>query len=173
MKQLLIIITLLISVGDFVFAQTPEVLKIRDHSSKNAGSIIKEFSEFLTISNVAADAAGQQKTAAFIMSMMNKRGIEKVQLLNATTAGVPPVEYGEVMVPGAKQTLIFYSHYDGQPVNPAQWAKELDPFKPVLFTGAIDKNGMLIPFPPDGSFQKEWRIRPFYLGKGAPKLLRG
>jgi acetylornithine deacetylase/succinyl-diaminopimelate desuccinylase-like protein len=28
-----------------------------------------------------------------------------------------PAVYGEVLVPGAKQTLIFYAHYDGQPVN--------------------------------------------------------
>jgi hypothetical protein len=62
--------------------------------------------------NVAADPGGQQKNAAFIMAMMNKRGIQKVQLLNASTAGVPPALYGEVKVPGAKQTIIFYAHYD-------------------------------------------------------------
>jgi acetylornithine deacetylase/succinyl-diaminopimelate desuccinylase-like protein len=124
----------------------------------NAAGIINEFTEFLSLPNVAADPVGQQKTAAFIMTMMNKRGIQKVQLLNASTPGVPPAVYGEVIVPGAKQTLIFYAHYDGQPINPAEWAKQLDPFKPKLFSNAIDKGGSNIPFPADGTYQNEWRI---------------
>ena len=139
-------------------AQSPDVLTIRKYGNKNAGTIISEFTEFLSLPNVAADPAGQQKNAAFIMSMMNKRGMQKVQLLTATTAGVPPSVYGEVMVPGAKQTLIFYAHYDGQPVNPAQWAATLEPFRPTLFSGAIDKGGSNIPFPADGSYNNEWRI---------------
>lgn len=141
-----------------VSAQSQPLLTTRKFVTENAGSIIKEFSEFLSFPNVAADPAGQQKTAAFIMEMMNKRGIQKVQLLNASTAGVPPAVYGEVMVPGAKTTLIFYAHYDGQPVNPAQWAKGLDPFQPKLFSGAIDKGGVNLPFPADGSYNNEWRI---------------
>jgi len=144
--------------SQFVLAQTPDVLTIRKYGNQNAGSIINEFTALLSLPNVAADTAGQQKTAAFIMAMMNKRAIQKVQLLNAAAAGAPPAIYGEVMVPGAKQTLIFYAHYDGQPVNPAQWAKELDPFQPKLFSGAIDKGGNSMPFPADGSYTKEQRI---------------
>jgi len=144
--------------GQFVSAQSPDVLTIRKYGNNNAGNIIYEFTEFLSLPNVAVDTAGQQKTAAFIMAMMNKRDIQKVQLLNASTAGVPPAVYGEVKVPDAKQTLVFYAHYDGQPVNPAQWAKELDPFTPKLFTDAIDKGGANIPFPANGSYNKEWRI---------------
>src|SRR5258705_10548958 len=125
-------------IGQVVSAQSP--LTIRKYGNQNGGNIISEFSAFLSLPNVAADPAGQQKNAAFIMAMMNKRGIQKVQLLNAATAGIPPVVYGEVIVPGAKQTLVFYAHYDGQPVNPAQWAKELDPFQPKLFSNAIDKD---------------------------------
>jgi len=138
--------------------QSPEVLGIRKYVNKNAGSIIHEFTGLLTLPNVAAEPVGQQKTAAFIMEMMNKRGIQKVQLLNASTPGTPPAVYGEVNVPGAKQTLIFYAHYDGQPVNPAQWSKELDPFQPKLFSNAIDKGGVNRPFPADGNYNPEWRI---------------
>ena len=158
MKKYFYHIVLFLLIGEIVLAQTPEVLKIRDYGNKNASSIINEFSDFLTIPNVAADAEGQQKTAAYIMGMMNKRGIEKVQLLNATTAGVPTVVYGEVITPGAKKTVIFYAHYDGQPVNPAQWAKGLDPFQPKLFTNALDKNGTNIIFPADGKYERDWRI---------------
>lgn len=143
-------------IGRLVSAQSS--VPIRKYTNQNAGSIISEFSAFLSLPNVASDPDGQQKNAAYIMAMMNKRGIQKVQLLNASTAGVPPALYGEVIVPGAKQTLIFYAHYDGQPVNPAQWAKELDPFQPKLFSNAIDKGGTNIPFPADGNYNIEWRI---------------
>jgi len=158
MKKLFFFLPLSFLAGQFVLAQSPDVLTIRKYGNKNAGSIINEFTEFLSLSNVALDTPGQQKNAAFIMAMMNKRGIKNVQLLNASTAGTPPAVYGEVLVPGAKQTLIFYAHYDGQPVNPAQWAKELDPFQPRLFSNAIDKAGTNIPFPADGNYNKEWRI---------------
>jgi acetylornithine deacetylase/succinyl-diaminopimelate desuccinylase-like protein len=151
-----LLLTVLISQPGF--AQSPGVLLMRNYVAKNASNIIDEFAELLSLPNVAAEPEGQQKTAAFIMTMMNKRGIQKVQLLNASTPGLPPAVYGQVIVPGARQTLIFYAHYDGQPVNPAQWAKELDPFKPKLFTNAIDRGGNNLPFPSDGSYQNEWRI---------------
>lgn len=144
--------------GQFISAQSPGLQAIRNYRNHNAGSIVREFTEFLSLPNVAADSAGQQRNVVFIMEMMRKRGIEKVQLLNASSPGSPPAVYGEVMVPGAKRTLVFYAHYDGQPVNPAQWAKELDPFQPKLFSNALDKGGMNIPFPTDGSFNSEWRI---------------
>ncbi len=142
----------------FVSAQSPDVLAIRKYGQENAGNIISEFVTFLTLPNVAAAPDGLQKNAAFIMAMMDKRGIQKVQLLNASTSGAAPAIYGEVTVPGATKTLIFYAHYDGQPVNPAQWAKGLDPFQPKLFSNAIDKGGTNIPFPADGRYNNDWRI---------------
>jgi acetylornithine deacetylase/succinyl-diaminopimelate desuccinylase-like protein len=158
MRKYIVFFFLTFLIGQLVSAQSPGVLTIRKYRNQNAGNIVNEFSTFLSFPNVAADPAGQQKNAAFIMAMMNRRGIQKVQLLTASTTGVPPVVYGEVIVPGAKQTFIFYAHYDGQPVNPAQWAKELDPFQPKLFSNAIDKGGTNIPFPADGNYNNEWRI---------------
>lgn len=158
MRKCFFFLLLCFLTNQLVCAQSTEVLKIREYGSKNAERIMSEFSTFLSIPNVAADPIGQQKNAAYIMEMMNKRGIQKVQLLNASTNGVPPAIYGEVVVPGANQTLIFYAHYDGQPVNPAQWAKELSPFQPTLFTKAIDKGGINIPSPSDGIYKSEWRI---------------
>ncbi|MBU0696130.1 MAG: M20/M25/M40 family metallo-hydrolase [Bacteroidetes bacterium] len=141
-----------------VSAQSTEVLTIRNYGNKNAELIIHEFMQFLSIPNVAADRVGQQKNAAFIMAMINKRGIQNVQLLDAATAGVPPAVYGEVRVPGATKTLIFYAHYDGQPVNPAQWAKEVSTFEPKLFSKAIDQGGIPISSPVDGIYQSDWRL---------------
>jgi len=158
MKTLALPLVLILALCLPVSAQSPEILKLRSHVGKSKGAIVSEFSELLSFPNVAADPAGQQKTAEFIVSMMRKRGIQNVQLLSYNSAGTPPAVYGEVKVPGAKQTLIFYAHYDGQPVNPAQWAKELHPFQPKLFSGAIDKGAGGIPFPPDNTYDNNSRI---------------
>lgn len=144
--------------GKFVLAQSPDLQTLRNYGNQHAKNIIQEFVNFLSIPNVASDTVNLQKNTMFIMEMMNKRGIQKVQLLHAATSGIPPAVYGEVMVPGAKQTLIFYAHYDGQPVNPAQWTNGLNPFEPKLFTAAIEKNGINIPFPDDTIYNAEWRI---------------
>jgi len=158
MKKILNFFLLSLLIIQTVSGQSPEVLSIRKQVLQNAGNIMSEYSTFLSIPNVAADPVNLQKNATFIMEMMNQRGIKNVQLLNAGTANVPPAVYGEVIVPGATQTLIFYAHYDGQPVNPSQWAKGLNPFKPALFTNALQNSGSPIPFPADGKFERDWRI---------------
>ena len=158
MQKRLILFILSFIIVPIVSAQSPETLKIRNYALKNSEAILSEFTEFLRLPNVAAEPVSLQKNADFIMSMMNKRGIQNVQLLSGSTANVPPAVYGEIIIPGAKQTLIFYAHYDGQPVNPTQWEKGLDPFVPKLFTNALDKKGIDIPFPVDGKYNNEWRI---------------
>ncbi len=152
-----LILLLLIFCIQSLFAQSSETLKVRDYRSKNEHAIINEFVSFLSIPNVAADTLNIKKNAAFIMEMMHNRGIDKVQLLSAVTKGAAPAVYGEVIVPGAKNTIIFYAHYDGQPVNAAQWAKELDPFTPKLFTADLN-NGKSIAFPDAGTYDPQWRI---------------
>ena len=139
-------------------AQSPDILSIRKFCRQNSSNIINEFGAFLAIPNVAIDSAGLHHSADFIVDMMKKRGIQNIERLDPSTQGYPAVIYGEVMTPGAKQTLIFYAHYDGQPVNPAQWAKGLDPFQPKTFTDAIDKGGTAIPFPADSAYNNLWRI---------------
>ncbi len=146
-----------------LLAQSPEVVRIRQYHQQHADTIIGEFVQLLSLPNIASNPVGLLKNADFIMAMMAKRGIQNIQLLSAKTAGAAPAVYGEVLVPGAKQTLIFYAHYDGQPVNPAQWAKGIEPFVPTLLSAAIDNNGTNIPFPTDGQYNPEWRI----YGRGA------
>ena len=139
------------------FSQSPETARIRDFRSKNEHAILNEFVAFLAIPNVAGDTLNTQKNAAFIMDMLRKRGVNNIQLLSANTKDAPPVVYGESLVPGAKKTIIFYAHYDGQPVNPAQWAKGIAPFIPQLFTGTLT-TGQPIAMPATGSYDPQWRI---------------
>lgn len=140
-------------------SQSPDILKIRNYRTDHEKGIINEFVSFLSIPNVAVDTVNLQKSAAFVMEMMKNLNIQNVQLLSPTTIGAAPSVYGEVKVSGASKTLIFYAHYDGQPVNPAQWATGLSPFNPSLATGIVGQGGTIIPFSTGENFYKPgWRI---------------
>jgi acetylornithine deacetylase/succinyl-diaminopimelate desuccinylase-like protein len=156
MKHLFTFFCLLIF-SSFGWAQTP-LEKIRRYHTTQAHTILEEYLQFLQIPNVAYDTANIGKNAEFIRQMMQKRGIQ-ARFLTANTPGVPPVVYGEVLHPKAKQTLVFYAHYDGQPVNPARWAEGLQPFQPVLSNGSLEKGAKIIPTPQDLSkLDPEYRI---------------
>ena len=132
--------------------------KIRQFRLAHERELLTEFEQLVAIPNVAADTANLRRTALFIQEMMRQRGI-KTQLLAAPTAGVPPVVFGEVRTPGATRTVIFYAHYDGQPVNPAQWREGLSPFRPQLATGPLDRGGQLAARPAPGQpLNPDWRL---------------
>ncbi len=157
MRNLLLTIFLFSTLSSY--PQSSETLKIRNYRQQNEYAIISEFVSFLSIPNIAIDTLNLKKSANFMMDMMNKRGISQVKLLSAKTTGAPPVVYGEVLVPGATQTIIFYAHYDGQPVNASQWSNGLLPFSPALYTSALYKDGKPIPFPVAvDTYNPEWRI---------------
>ena len=40
-----------------------------------------------------------------------------------------PVIVGDIATPGASRTIAFYAHYDGQPLDPKEWATP--PFEPL------------------------------------------
>jgi len=67
--------------------------------------------------------------------------------------------YGEALVPGAKRTIVFYAHYDGQAVNPEQWHPSIKPYQPVFLSRSIEKGGSVLPQPrPGETINPEWRI---------------
>jgi acetylornithine deacetylase/succinyl-diaminopimelate desuccinylase-like protein len=136
--------------------QAAETIKIRKHVAASQVAIMDEYFSFLAIPNVAADTQGILQNANFIMQMMKTRNIQGVELLRGKTGKMHPAVYGEVKVPGATQTLIFYAHYDGQPVNADQWADGLSPFKPALFSNSIDKGKRIAA--DSKIFEPEWRV---------------
>ena len=143
----------------YLFAQSSNVLAIRKYIQAHQHAIINEFVSFLSIPNIATDSVNIIRNANFIMQVMQQRNIQQVQVLYPITTKALPALYGEILVPGATQTIVFYAHYDGQPVNPAQWAQGLEPFQPKLFNASIEKNGMAIEFPAtDKFFDAQWRI---------------
>lgn len=156
MKRLLLALLLLAST--LGFTQSAIIEQARNYRKSNEHALLNEFMGLLSIPNIVYDTVGIQKTAAYIMQMMEKRGI-KAELLQPTTKGAPAAVYGEVKVPNATQTVIFYAHYDGQPVNPNQWAEGIEPFKSVFLDASLEKGGKIISPPkPDERINPEWRI---------------
>ncbi|MBV9987607.1 MAG: M20/M25/M40 family metallo-hydrolase [Chitinophagaceae bacterium] len=137
-------------------AQSPQTLKIRAVRRQNEKAWMAEYFAFLTIPNIAVDTQHLRENAKFIVQMMRQRQIGNIQLLQPDTRTAPPAVYGEVLTPGATQTLTFYAHYDGQPVDSTQWLKELSPFMPKLTNGSLEKGAAIIPW--TDTYDPEWRL---------------
>jgi acetylornithine deacetylase/succinyl-diaminopimelate desuccinylase-like protein len=95
-------------------------------------AILAEFTGLLAIPNVASDGPNIRRNAAAVSAILEKRGV-KTRLLEVP--GAPPVVFGEIDTPGASRTVIFYAHYDGQPLDPKEWATP--PWQPMLRDGRI------------------------------------
>ena len=120
----------------------------------NETAIVREFVELLRVPNLASDAANIEKNAKRVAAMLERRGIA-TRLLDG--AGGPPVVYGERRAPGATKTIVIYAHYDGQPVDPAQWKD--GPWTPTLYDKALDQGGARIALEGvTGRFDPEWRL---------------
>jgi len=104
------------------------VVAAREYTTAHRAEAIRQFTEFLSIPNVAADPANLERNADLLVGMLEKRGVE-ARLLSIV--GAPAVVYGHIDVPGAQHTIVFYAHYDGQPVTPSEWEGG-SPFTPVL-----------------------------------------
>ena len=113
--------------------------------------IVDGFIELLSIPNVASDTVNIRRNANYISALFEPRGFG-VRLLES--AGSPPAIYAERQTPGADKTLMIYVHYDGQPVNPDDWAS--DPWTPVLRDRPVETGGKIIPM--QAPFDPEWRI---------------
>ena len=132
-------------------SQPPWVAQVKTWVDANEPAVMGELLELLAIPNVAADRSNIRRNAEHLRGMLQKRGFT-AELLQ--TEGNPLV-YGELRVPGAERTLLLYSHYDGQPVNPKGW-KQPDPFKPIVRAG---KDGAeLTDAGSRKRFERDWRI---------------
>jgi acetylornithine deacetylase/succinyl-diaminopimelate desuccinylase-like protein len=138
-------------------AQTPAALraKVGAYASAHDIDIVRELSEFLAIPNLASDSANIRRNAEHLERMLARRGIT-TRLLESPS-GAPPVVYGELATPSATKTVVFYAHYDGQPVDTTQWVTP--PWRPVLRDKPLDAGGKIITPPAvAGSVNGEWRL---------------
>ena len=128
---------------------------IQQYVSAHQRQIVGEFTELLSIPNVGADHAGIRRNDEFLLAMLGRHGL-KSELLE--TAGNPLV-YAEKNVPNASRTLLFYIHYDGQPVDPPKWKQPGGPFHPLMRDGRMEDGAKAIPaFTALDKFPDQWRL---------------
>src|SRR6185436_17472978 len=90
--------------------------------------------------------------------MLKRRGID-ARLLTVASPNSNPVVYGEIKFPGATRTVMLYAHYDGQPVNPAQWAPGWEPFAPKFVTAPAEQGGKIVESWKSGDrIDPQWRL---------------
>jgi acetylornithine deacetylase/succinyl-diaminopimelate desuccinylase-like protein len=149
------------------FAQKPVRLtpaqiaqEARDYRTNNEDRIVRELSDFLAIPNIASDTANIQKNADHLVELLEARGVE-THLFAIKDRG--PVIFGKLNSLTATKTIIFYAHYDGQPVDAAAWSDGGQPFTPTLRSKALEMGGQRIPFPENtpqhpAIYSDDWRI---------------
>ena len=103
-------------------------------------ALVSSLAELLAIPNVAADRENIRRNAVWLRDYLGKRGFS-AEILETTGN---PLVFGELKVPAATRTILFYEHYDGQPVNAKDW-KQPSPFTPILRDGRMEDGGREIP----------------------------
>ena len=109
---------------------------IESFVAANQQAIVGELVELLSIPNVAADRDNIRRNADLLRNLFLKRGFS-VEILET---GGNPLVLAELRAPGATRTILFYAHYDGQPVEPKAWSQP-SPFTPVLRSGRMEDGG--------------------------------
>lgn len=125
----------------------PASIAARQYRETHERAIIDEYIQLLSIPNIATDQENIRRNADSIVAMLAKRGVA-AKLVEAPA--VNPVVFGEIKVPGATRTIVFYAHYDGQPLDPKEWASP--PFTPTL-----QRDGVVVQLP-TAKFDPESRI---------------
>jgi acetylornithine deacetylase/succinyl-diaminopimelate desuccinylase-like protein len=100
---------------------------------------------------VARDEADILANATHIARLLEEAGMAS-ELLEVE--GGNPAVYAQRLAAGASTTVMVYIHYDGQPVNPDDWAS--DPWRPVMRDGLVEQGGATVPM--TAPFDPEWRI---------------
>jgi acetylornithine deacetylase/succinyl-diaminopimelate desuccinylase-like protein len=136
-------------------AQTnPAAQSARKWRQQHERAVVNELVALLAVPNVSSDKPNIQRNAELIARMIEARA------LTAKLVSVPggdPVVVAQIRTPGATRTIGLYAHYDGQPLDPKEWASP--PFEPTLRDGPVEDGGKVIPLPAAGAaFNPEWRL---------------
>lgn len=122
--------------------------------AKKLPGIILEHRELVSLPNVPLNPEDMRKNAGWLRSAFEGRGFQ-FEVLETETI---PVLFAERQIDPALPTVLFYFHYDGQPVDPTQW-DQADPFVPVL--KEQDSTGSWKPLEWETAataFDPEWRV---------------
>ena len=112
----------------------------RQHVAAHEAAIVGELRALVALPNVADNHDDIRTNAKALVAMLEKRGIT-ARILE--TPGAPVSVFGDLRTPGATKTLLFYAHFDGQPVGPPErWATPA--FEPTLRAGRLEDNAPIV-----------------------------
>jgi acetylornithine deacetylase/succinyl-diaminopimelate desuccinylase-like protein len=113
---------------------------IIDFINTNRDRYVDQLKEYLAIPSISAlpqHQADVRRCAEWTAEEMRRIGLENVRLIE--TPGYPVV-YGDWLHASDKPTILFYGHYDVQPVDPVDlW--ESPPFQATVRDGEIYARG--------------------------------
>ncbi len=122
--------------------------EVINYIENNRGRYVDELKEFLkipSISTLAENKEDMQTGAQFVADKLKEAGLNKIEIFQ--TEGHPLV-YAEWLGAPGKPTVLFYGHYDVQPVDPIDLWSSL-PFEPTIIgdnifaRGATDDKGQM------------------------------
>jgi len=148
-----LVATFLIGTGTCM-AQSSQTAAVKAYAKQHQKEIVSEYLTYLSVPDVHGDQANLQKNAELLVAMMQKRDLNP-ELWKTSSV---PVVFGQKIVRGSKHTILFYIHFDGQPVDPKRW-KQPDPFIPVIRTDSIENGGKIVTdISQVTDFPDSWRI---------------
>ncbi|HET9485683.1 MAG TPA: M20/M25/M40 family metallo-hydrolase, partial [Xanthomonadales bacterium] len=127
--------------------------RVRAYRVAHEQAILEEFTDFVALPNVASDSAAMRRNAQLLHAMLEKRGLAP-RLLVIDDPAMPPAVYGEWKAAGATRTIVFYAHYDGQPVLEADWKSP--PWTPTWREGNLDSRTIAVDA--KTRFDPDWRL---------------
>ncbi len=149
---LLIFCTIVVSAGEHDGQEVSE--QVRRYRSQNEVEIVRELAALVALPNAAANIEDMELNARHLTGLLESRRFD-VRLLRAD--GGPPVIFGQRLSDIADLTVVFYAHYDGQPVVPELWSS--DPFDVVVRTGRLEAGAQQVPLDDlQAPIDPEWRL---------------
>jgi acetylornithine deacetylase/succinyl-diaminopimelate desuccinylase-like protein len=146
-----------ISLSLVLLAGAVQAASVRDEARAyrvaHEKQVVTDFVTLLAMPNVATIVPDVDRNAAYIEGQLKARGF-KTRILRAEP-GTPATVFAELRTPGARRTVLFYAHYDGQPVSQKGWIS--DPFKPSMRT-ALPQATPVEWQASAGALDPEWRL---------------
>jgi acetylornithine deacetylase/succinyl-diaminopimelate desuccinylase-like protein len=113
--------------------------KVLNYLDTHRQNHVDQLCDFLRIPSISSQSDHNEDTkraAAFVADELKELGLE-VEVINL---GGHPLVYAQTEIRPERKTLLFYGHYDVQPVDPLElW--DNPPFEPVIKDGIIYARG--------------------------------
>jgi acetylornithine deacetylase/succinyl-diaminopimelate desuccinylase-like protein len=116
----------------------PLAQAFRDYIHDNQDAFLDDIARLAAQPSVSATNEGVEDCALIVKKMVEEIG-GRTQVLRLD--GVAPLVYGEIKGTDTSRTILFYNHYDVQPVEPLGLWKS-PPFKPEIRGGRMYGRGV-------------------------------